>query len=40
MRDSEPSKTQESTDTSESMQPPSQEENATNTASDEQSNEQ
>ena len=39
MRDSEPSKTQESTDTSESMQPPSQEENATNTASDEQSNE-
>ncbi len=40
MHDSEPSNVQESTDTSESMQPPSQEENATNTASDEQSNEQ
>ncbi len=39
MRDSEPSNVQEGTDVSESMQPPTQDENATNTASDEQSNE-
>ncbi|SFU65948.1 hypothetical protein [Butyrivibrio sp. M55] len=36
LHDNEPHHTQESTDTSESMQPPAQEENATNTASDEQ----
>ncbi|WP_026656739.1 hypothetical protein [Butyrivibrio sp. AE3003] len=36
MRDTEQPKTQESTDTSESMQPPAYEENATNSASDEQ----
>ncbi len=39
MRDTEQPKTQESTDTSESMQPPAHEENATNSASDEQNNE-
>ena len=39
MRDSEPSNVQEGTDISESMQPPTQDENAANTASDEQNNE-
>jgi len=39
MRDTEQPKTQESTDTSESMQPPAHEENATNSASDEQNDE-
>ena len=39
MRDSEPSNVQEGTDVSESMQPPTQDENAANTASAEQSNE-
>lgn len=40
MHDSEPSNVQEGTDISESMQPPTQDENAANTASAEQSNEQ
>ena len=39
MRDREPSNVQEGTDISESMQPPTQDENAANTASDEQNNE-